>query len=306
MGLRGFLLALLICNFVYITTVFAIIGFDCGSNQSNVTTLSLLELGECDLPRSQVHVEITYMQLLQLSGFSNTKVIQCKVKIRRAISHCGMHSLISIVASGHSEYIQDVARDQCNQIHTIATFLVDPSLQISKLKVNETLFHSVTLAGSVTPNGNCTGTQFSDPYGTWDNVVVQTVFKIIFQEHCATIYLNSNKIQLGSGIICILSDNNCTGVEYGKTFWNTLPNDVCNFNKYEVIYEGLANKTYDNTTDNYETLYPLTTENITFVLAEKTRKPVCSYVLIQTEHPKLLILKTRPVISYLRNKHLAV
>ena len=84
-----------------------------------------------------------------------------------------MCSHSSIVANGYSEYIHDVTRDQCNQMHAIGTFLVTPSLQISKLKVNETLFHSVTLAGSVTPNGDCTGTQFSDPYGTWHNVVVQ-------------------------------------------------------------------------------------------------------------------------------------
>ena len=51
-------------------------------------------------------------------------------------------------------------------MYTIGTFLVTPSLQISKLKVKETSFHSVTLAGSITPNGNCTGTQFSDQYGT--------------------------------------------------------------------------------------------------------------------------------------------
>ena len=77
-------------------------------------------------------------------------------RIRRAISYCGMHSHIYIVTNGYSEYIRDVTRDQCNQMHTIGTFLVTPSLQISKLKVNKTSFHSVTLAGSVTPNGDCT------------------------------------------------------------------------------------------------------------------------------------------------------
>ena len=102
-GLRDSLLALLICNFNCITTVYVIIGFDCGSNQSNITTLSLLKVGECDLPRSQVNVKRTYMQLLQLTGFSNTKLIQCKVEIQPAISYCGMHSHISIVANGHSE-----------------------------------------------------------------------------------------------------------------------------------------------------------------------------------------------------------
>ena len=119
--------------------------------------------------------------------------------------------------------------------------------------------------------------------------VVQVIFKITLQEHYANIHLNSNKIQSGSIIICTLSDTYCTDVEYGQTSWNTLPNNVCNSNKYTVIYERPANKTYDSTTENSETLYSLTTEDITFVMAEKTIKLVCSYILIQPEHPKLLI-----------------
>ena len=103
---------------------------------------------------------------------------------------------------------------------------------------------------------------------------------------------------MASGIICTLYDTYCTDVEYGQTFWNTLLKDVCNFNKYEVIYKGVANKTHDNTTDNSETLHSLTIKNIIFVLAEMTRRFVCSYLLIQTEHTKLLILETRPGNSY--------
>ena len=105
MGLRGFLLVLLIFNFVYITIIHAFIEFDCDSHQSNITTLSSLEVGKCDLPPSQVHVQRTYIQHLQLTGFSMTKVIQCEVEIRRAISHCGMHSHSSVVANDHSEYM---------------------------------------------------------------------------------------------------------------------------------------------------------------------------------------------------------
>ena len=72
-----------------------------------------------------------------------------------------MHSHISIVSNGHSEYIQNFIRDQCKQMQPIGTFLVVPSLQILKLNVNEISFHSVTLAGYITPNGDCNGTQFS-------------------------------------------------------------------------------------------------------------------------------------------------
>ena len=61
-------------------------------------------------------------EISHLAAFSNTKVIQCKVGVRRTISHCGMHSYSSIVANGHCEYIQDVTRAQTNELHTIGTF----------------------------------------------------------------------------------------------------------------------------------------------------------------------------------------
>ena len=49
-------------------TTYAIIGFDCASNNANIAKLSLLEVGECDLPQRQVNVEKTYVQLLQITG----------------------------------------------------------------------------------------------------------------------------------------------------------------------------------------------------------------------------------------------
>ena len=43
------------------TTVEAIIQYDCGSNQFNLRTLSLLEVGECDIPGSKLHIETIYI-----------------------------------------------------------------------------------------------------------------------------------------------------------------------------------------------------------------------------------------------------
>ncbi|XP_029176163.1 uncharacterized protein LOC114944443 [Nylanderia fulva] len=37
---------------------------------------------------------------------------------------------------------------------------------------------SLTLAGTTRTDGTCFGTQFSDPFGTWDNVVVQASIKL--------------------------------------------------------------------------------------------------------------------------------
>ena len=41
-------------------------------------------------------------------------------------------------------------------------------------------------------------------------------------------------------------------------------------------------------------------------MPEITGKPVCSYVLIQTEHPKLFIFEIRPGNSFSENKHFEV
>ena len=49
-----------------------------------------------------------------------------------------MHSHISVLANTHSEYIQEISRDQRKKLHTMGNFLVTPSVQISELKINET------------------------------------------------------------------------------------------------------------------------------------------------------------------------
>lgn len=69
-----------------------IIGYDCGSASTNITTLSLLNIEECDIPPQEVVSQKRYIQLLQINEFSSTKVIQCKVEIDRLIRRCGMFS----------------------------------------------------------------------------------------------------------------------------------------------------------------------------------------------------------------------
>ena len=62
-------------------TVEAIIGYDCRANQLNLAALSLLEVGECDIPKSKVYAERAYIQILQISDFTLTQVRQCKIEI---------------------------------------------------------------------------------------------------------------------------------------------------------------------------------------------------------------------------------
>ena len=141
------------CLLLWSGTVHAIIGYDCWTNHLNITTLSLLEVGECDIPEPQVQVEKTYLQLLQLSDFTLTKIIQCKVEVDRKIEYCGMHSHTSAIINGYREYIQEVSRKQCSKMHETGVFLVSLNTQITGLKTNRTSSHAIMLAGSTQVNG---------------------------------------------------------------------------------------------------------------------------------------------------------
>ena len=263
-----------IYNILYLSlwcdTVHAMIGYDSRTIHLNITTLSLLEVGECDIPEPQIQVKKIYVQLLQLSDFILTKIIQCKLEVNRKIEYFGMHLNTSAVINRYREYIQEVSRDQCNKMHKTGVFLVSPNTQITGLKSNRISSHAIMLAGSTQVNGQCSGLQYSDLFGTWENVIVHAKYRITLQEYQTTVYINTDNIYLKSGVIFSLSDTTCAyELGGGQTFWNPLPNDKCNFQKYTVLYEVSANKTYDNSTLNPQVIYSLTTNDITSVSAQK-------------------------------------
>ena len=115
-----------------------------------------------------------------------------------------MHSYISAVTNGQSEYIHELSHQQCDTLHSSGTISLGQNQQISHLKINQTSYHSVLLAESLAMNGDCSGTQYSDPFGTWNNVIVQGVLKITLQEYYANVNLNTDKIHSRSGITCSL------------------------------------------------------------------------------------------------------
>lgn len=270
----------------------AIVGYDCGGQSLNVTTLSLLDVGNCDIPDLEPVTEKKYVQLLQLSDFDNTAVIQCKVEVDRTIYYCGMHSHISIVHNGRREYLLDISHELCKQIQINGMFSLGTSTQITGLKPNSTESRSATLAGSIGVDGRCSGTQYSDPYGTWDNVVVQATVRITLQNYQAAIKVSANQVILRSGLHCPLQEGTCIDTNGGHTFWSTTPTDSCRFDKYDILYEGIASKIQPKATTTGPTVYTVTTRETTFALTQTTQFTLCGYTILKTEHPKLFIIET--------------
>jgi len=87
--------------------IYGIIGYDCESAFANLTTLSLINVEECDVPLQSVNSSKVYVQLLQLNDFKSVKVIQYKVEIDRLIRKCGMFFHTMDVYNGKYSYIDE-------------------------------------------------------------------------------------------------------------------------------------------------------------------------------------------------------
>lgn len=273
---------------VKLSTCTRLAGFDCGEQLTNLTTISLLEVGECNIKEPELNVTSQYIQLLQVNEFAKTHVRQCSVKITRTITHCGMSHHSSRVNNGEISYFRDIQREQCENMQNGGFINIDGT-QIQNLIKNSTFSTPVNFAGSIDYEGHCKGTSFSDPYGRWNDVVVQGYVEISLTNYYATVNLNSNKIQLRSGTSCKLTDTRCRDILEGYAYWEPLPDDTCGKNKYTILYEGYANRTKEQKSGLVT--YMLETQDIMFVLTSIGELKVCGHNLIRTEHPKLFVLE---------------
>jgi len=184
----------------------------------------------------------SYIQLLQLASYTHTEVIQCKVEIMRTIYHCGMHSHIAAVHNGYASYLREISRSRCVQMHKEGLLRIGESNIIDELKPNNTYYRSVTIAEKIMVDGTCKGVQYSDYYDTWDDVIVQATVKISLKTAFVSVKLNAGKIILKSGTTCNLSEETCVDSDDGYTFWQSIPMTACEFEAYNVLFEGTATK----------------------------------------------------------------
>ena len=273
-----------------ITATSALIGYDCSGPTINTTTFSTTDPLPCDIEDTEPTSDNIAIQLLQLTDLSSTTVSQCKIEIDRTIYYCGMHSHISVVHNGRQQYLQAIPREACQLLHSSGAVYISPRVQLSGIEPNTTATHSVTLAGKIGPDGRCDGTTYSDPYGTWTNVIVQAIVKVTVKSYSAAVRLSDNKIVLRSGQQCRWQSGHCLDSEDGYTFWEPAPTDYCKFNNYDVLYDGQAARVSSKTTIE-STMYLVSTEEATFALTQTRQSSLCGFTIIHTEHPKLFILE---------------
>ncbi|XP_031777280.1 uncharacterized protein LOC116415870 [Nasonia vitripennis] len=266
----------------------AIIAYDCSQQVSNLTTFSLINVGECDIEMPAVNTTRVFVKLLQLNEFTNTHVRFCKVEIKRTARTCGAFSHSSDVFRGEVKFLDEITGEECKTMHRHRTHKFRDEM-ITNLKINATTMHPMTFAGKIDHAGNCeqAGT-YMDPYGVYDKVVISGYLKITLKEYEASVNLNTNEIVLRSGTRCTLTQDQC--IKDGYAFWDPVPPTTCEFNKYAELYAGEVNKVTGEG-NAQRPVYIMESSQVTFAFTAVGTVNVCGYDLVRTQHPKLLFLE---------------
>jgi len=109
-----------------------LIDYDCRNEDLNITTLLLLDVATCNMEDVEPRKEEIYLQLLRLSDFDRTEVLQCQLKIDRTIFYCEMHSHVAIMNGGRRKYVQELGADACRKLCDIESLIL-VSMVIDKI-----------------------------------------------------------------------------------------------------------------------------------------------------------------------------
>ena len=107
------------------------------------------------------------------------------------------------------------------------------------LKRNDSVVTPVELAGSRNGNGeDCENGRYSDPYGTYNNVIVSGYVKITLEDYYATVNLETNQLVLRTGTRCKFNEEECLDLYGGYVFWTSLPISDCQKKYTKLFFRG--------------------------------------------------------------------
>jgi hypothetical protein len=269
-----------------------LIGYDCADDTVNVTSFSLLDVEPCLIMDQNITTEETRIQVIQLKQYSEVHVFQCKVILERDIKHCGMHSHTSEVRGSYKYIVKDYTHEECKKIHDYGIVSLSHDTHIRELKRNTTTRGSHIVVGDL-EGSICNGGTYHDNENTYKNVLVSYKYEISLYDYTAHVKSDFDKITLRNGLSCTFSLGKCLDSEEGFSSWDTNLKSECSTDKYSVIYDGMANKTYSNLglIKPSHVLYSAINENHIFSIQVKQEVLVCGHKGYSSDHKHIFIVE---------------
>jgi hypothetical protein len=269
-----------------------LVAFNCFEPQE-ISTFSLLEVGECSPPDVINTVQNKTVQVLLDPNFDLAPTISCSIITKFFITFCGAYSHSKAVRN--YDRVIEISRDQCEEIHRTNQYKFYD--QIIPVKANTSTLHSLIAKGTRSPDGTCTGDRFTDVLTgqTYTDVTVEVNLNIILSNHFAKVDIESGKIFLPGSVQCDYhsKDASCYDVFQGYSFWSrpTAP-QRCERNYYHVLYNGPASiiTSRDSPSSAQDDYLIVSSDTRNFAIKMENSFPACGLNLYSTEYPHIVLL----------------
>lgn len=271
-----------------------IIGFDCAHPDVNITSFSLVDAQSCQLQTDHVESTEVTIQVLQQRQKIPVHVKQCKVIYRREIKYCGMHSHVSDYEGGHTYDVKTFTREECDKLHSTRTLHLTDRRAIESVLLNMTTRGRMLVYGSL-EGSTCVGETYITTSRQYSNALVYYDYEISLFDYQTTADIVADSIQMRKGLQCSFSTGTCLDSEEGYFSWNTNEGRNCESTDYEVIYEGVVNKTRAASNNNQvfvPSLYSAYAQDSLFTIRSQGKKSICGYNAYSTDHDRIFIVES--------------
>lgn len=159
-------------------------------------------------------------------------------------------------------------------------------------------------AGKNDADGNCDNGQYSDPYGSWEKVVVEGTVKVLIREMTAVYNPDTGKLVFPNGLSCVYKDGHCEDTTLGELYWeHKLDVSECTVSPVNVLYQGYANISTSLVQGSSDTIATVEDQEVLFSLRLGKSASMCGLDIVTTEHPRLLIARPTSGGFYFRKLH---
>lgn len=275
----------------------ALIAYDCTSQGSKYTTVSLVSEPICTKTTHDVKTTKVTAQVLQRKTFDNIKLTQCLVTMDIVATHCGGFFGKNMIAAKYTQILQ-LTRAQCEKMHTEGVF-TDPMFPAKHFYIYNMRadFHGSVIGSNI--NGKCIGDTFNTrrhDIPTLRNVHVLAQIKIQLNNEIATLDKNDNSIIFPSGYRSNYNYLSAFDSAHGSTFWNNdIAEESCTNREVFVIFEESLTKTTEKLRNNStKTLFlvPDFEHDRDFLFEVKGNTSICGEFAFLTQSISLFIVES--------------
>lgn len=277
---------------VLIQGSFALTAYDCQSAATNITAFATTNIQDCAMPRlEEQNNTITNALVIQKEDLIPIQVLQCRLNIVQVITRCGHMGHTSEVVGGHSRFLYEFTKSQCEDpLRTnlfVYPYKTHAQAQTYVNSVNEGTYY---IAGWSDTKGDCGGAGYTFRQTWYEQALVSHNWELYYTTLTGKLDVITKKIHIRD-ISCDYDKLQCKDAILGQLFWDKLHDLQCDKKLYNILYKGPATKFQltDQTTNAQYSILTIRNSVYIFSILLKESSYKCNIPLTTTDQFNIFV-----------------